>query len=53
MRYARIAAERLEEYRVRLDQLAAEFTAESRVGDVVWGLVLALFPTVRPHLPSR
>ncbi len=53
MRYARIATERLEEYRARLDQLAAEFTAESRVGDVVWGLVLALFPTVRPHLPSR
>jgi DNA-binding transcriptional ArsR family regulator len=53
MRYARIATERLEEYRQRLDQLAAEFTAESRVGDVVWALVLALFPTVRPHLPDR
>jgi DNA-binding transcriptional ArsR family regulator len=53
MRYARIATERLEEYRQRLDQLAAEFTSESRVGDVVWALVLALFPTVRPHLPDR
>ena len=53
MRYARIATGRLEEYRRRLDQLAAEFTAESRVGDVVWALVLALFPTVRPHLPDR
>jgi DNA-binding transcriptional ArsR family regulator len=53
MRYARVATERLAEYRDRLDQLAAEFSAESRVGDVVWSLVLALFPTVRPHLPVR
>ena len=53
MRFARIAPDRLEEYGKRLDQLAAEFTAESRVGSVVWALVLALFPTVRPHLPDR
>ena len=44
---ARIPAERANEFAERLLQLALEFVAEPRGGDVEYGMYLALFPTNR------
>jgi DNA-binding transcriptional ArsR family regulator len=52
LRFARIPPERAAEWAERLGTLGAEFSAQPRSGDVVFGLTLALFPTTRPVLPG-
>lgn len=52
VRYARIPADRAEEWAERIIALAEEFTAQPRHGDVVHGLVLGLFPTTWQALPE-
>ena len=52
LRYARIPAERAADWAVRLGELTHEFTAEERGGDTTYGLLVALYPTDRPHLPD-
>jgi DNA-binding transcriptional ArsR family regulator len=53
LRYARIPDERADEWATRLTELAEEFTAEERGGETTFGLLLAMYPTDRPHLPDR
>jgi len=53
LRYARIPDEMADEWAKRLAELAAEFTAEPRGGQTTFGLLLAMYPTDRPHLPDR
>lgn len=52
LRYARIPEERAEEWVQRLTELAQDFTAEARSGKTTYGLLLAMYPTDRPHLPE-
>ncbi|WP_298330832.1 winged helix-turn-helix domain-containing protein [Haloactinopolyspora sp.] len=52
VRYARIPAERAEEWQRRLSELSVEFVSEPRAGDVTFGLVVAIYPTDRPRLPD-
>lgn len=52
LRYARIPEERSGEWAQRLADLAEEFTAEERGGETTYGLLLAMYPTNRPHLPD-
>jgi len=52
LRYARIPDERADEWVERLVELAHEFTAEVRGGETTYGLLLAMYPTDRPHLPD-
>jgi DNA-binding transcriptional ArsR family regulator len=53
LRYARIPNERAHEWAVRLGELAHEFVSEPRGGETTFGLLLAVYPTDRPHLPDR
>lgn len=53
LRYARIPEGRAAEWSARLTDLAAEFTTEERGGETTYGLVIAFYPTDRPHLPDR
>jgi DNA-binding transcriptional ArsR family regulator len=53
LRYARIHEERADEWLRRLSALAQEFTAEERGGETTYGLLLAMYPTDRPHLPDE
>ncbi|HEU4319648.1 MAG TPA: winged helix-turn-helix domain-containing protein [Acidimicrobiia bacterium] len=52
LRYARIADERAQEWIDRLLDLVHEFTAEPRGGETTYGLLVAMYPTDRPHLPD-
>lgn len=52
LRYARIPNERAEEWALRLEELSQEFVGEERAGDTTFGLLVALYPTNRPHLPD-
>ena len=52
VRYARIPEDRVAEWRARIVELAEEFTAQPRDGEVVHGLVLGLFPTTWRPLPE-
>jgi DNA-binding transcriptional ArsR family regulator len=52
LRYARIPKDRVQEWHDRLVELAQEFTGEPRAGDTVHGLLIAFYPTDRPHLPE-
>jgi len=52
LRYARIPRERAEEWLLRLGELSHEFVAEKRGGDTTYGLLVAFYPTNRPHLPD-
>lgn len=52
LRYARIPEHRAKEWGDRLADLAHEFTGEARSGDVTYGLLVALYPTSRAHLPD-
>lgn len=52
LRYVRIPDERADEWVARLADLAEEFTTEPRGGETTYGLLLALYPTERPHLPD-
>jgi len=52
LRFARIPDERADEWVERLVELAHEFTGETRGGETTFGLLLAVYPTDRPHLPD-
>jgi len=52
LRYARIPEGRAEEWVRRLSDVVADFTAEGRGGDTTYGLLVAMYPTDRPHLPD-
>ncbi|MCU1391027.1 MAG: putative ArsR family transcriptional regulator [Ilumatobacteraceae bacterium] len=51
-RHARIPAERVREFGERLYALSDEFVSTERGGDVMFGLLLTLFPTDLPILPE-
>lgn len=51
IRHARVPAERAEEFFDRVLELAREFTALPREGEVVHGFVAAVYPTDLPTLP--
>lgn len=53
LRHIRIPDEKAEEWEKRLVDLVHEFTAEERGGETTYGLLIALYPTDRPHLPDR
>ncbi|HEU4894478.1 MAG TPA: helix-turn-helix domain-containing protein [Acidimicrobiia bacterium] len=53
LRYARIPDDRADEWVERLIELAEELTAEKRGGETTYGLLLAMYPTDRPHLPDE
>jgi len=53
VRFARIPSEQAEAFGRRLTALLDDFVAEPRDGDVVYGLLVALFPTDRRQLPDR
>lgn len=53
VRYARIPRDRAAEWAERLEELIEEFIAEPRSGETVYGLAVALYPTLRPHLPEQ
>ncbi len=52
LRHVRIPDARGEEWVERLTELSHEFTAEPRGGETTYGLLLAFYPTDRPHLPG-
>jgi DNA-binding transcriptional ArsR family regulator len=52
LRYARISEDRAAEWVIRMSELTQEFTAEPRDGEVTYGLLVAFYPTDRPHLPN-
>lgn len=53
LRYARIPEERAAEWTERLGSLAQEFVSAERGGETTFGLVIAMYPTDRPHLPPQ
>lgn len=53
LRHARIPDSRAEEWAERLATLVSDFTAEERGGDTTYGLLVAFYPTDRPHLPDE
>ncbi len=53
LRHARIPDAKAREWTERLADLVGEFTAEERGGDTTYGLLVAFYPTDRPHLPDR
>ncbi len=52
LRYARITNDRAGEWALRLSELAQEFVSEERGGETTFGLLVAIYPTDRPHLPD-
>ncbi len=52
LRHARIPDSRAEEWTERLTELVGDFTAEERGGHTTYGLLVAFYPTDRPHLPD-
>lgn len=52
LRHARIPDSKAKEWAERLADLVSEFTAEERGGDTTFGLLVAFYPTGRPHLPD-
>lgn len=53
LRYARIPDDRADEWQDRLMELVLDFTAEERGGETTYGLLVAMYPTDRPHLPDE
>lgn len=53
LRYARIPDDRADEWVDRLMDLVHDFTAEPRGGETTYGLLVAMYPTDRPHLPDQ
>jgi hypothetical protein len=51
LRHARVPSERAEEFFERVAELASEFTALPRGGDVVYGFVARVYATAHPALP--
>jgi DNA-binding transcriptional ArsR family regulator len=52
LRYARIPEERAKKWLMDLGDLSQTFVSEERGGDTTYGLLVALYPTDRPHLPD-
>ena len=52
LRYVRITEDRADDWVERLSDLVSEFTAEERGGETTYGLLVAMYPTDRPHLPD-
>lgn len=52
LRYARIPEHRAKDWEERLFDLAQEFVSEPRGGELTYGLLVAFYPTDRPHLPD-
>ncbi len=52
IRYARVPADRAQEWARRLERLLVEFAREPRAGDTTYGLVVGIYPTDRPALPD-
>ncbi|MFZ0014077.1 MAG: winged helix-turn-helix domain-containing protein [Acidimicrobiia bacterium] len=52
LRYARIPTERADEWADRLVDLVSDFISEPRGGETTYGLLVAMYPTDRPHLPE-
>jgi len=52
LRHARIPEDRVEEFAVRLTDLAEEFAASARGGTTVYGLIISIYATDRRSLPS-
>jgi hypothetical protein len=52
LRYARISEDRAAEWVMRMSELTQEFASEPRDGEVTYGLLVAYYPTDRPHLPD-
>jgi len=53
LRYARVPDDRAAEWLLRLGELTQEFVSETRGGDTTYGMLVAFYPTRRPHLPDR
>jgi DNA-binding transcriptional ArsR family regulator len=53
LRYARIPEQRAAEWSQRFVELTQEFAAQPRGGDTTYGLLVAMYPTDRPHLPDK
>ncbi|CAN5873306.1 hypothetical protein BH23ACT4_BH23ACT4_10190 [soil metagenome] len=53
LRFARIPEERAREWVLRLGELTQEFVADVRDGETTYGMLVAFYPTDRPHLPDR
>ena len=53
VRFARLSPEAAREFDRRLAELVDEFGVAERGGDTVYGLLVSLFPTARPHLPDE
>lgn len=52
LRYARIPTERADEWVLALSDLTQEFVSEPRSGETTFGMLVAFYPTDRPHLPD-
>ena len=52
IRYARIPEQRAQEWVIRLGELLQEFVGQERSGETTYGLLVAFYPTDRPHLPD-
>jgi DNA-binding transcriptional ArsR family regulator len=50
LRHARVPRARVEEFVERLEALSVEFASARREGDVVFGMLLAVYPTTSPRL---
>jgi DNA-binding transcriptional ArsR family regulator len=53
LRYARIPEDRAREWVLKISELTQEFAAEPRDGETTFGLLAAIYPTDRPHLPDE
>ena len=53
LRHARISHDRAAEYVSRLTELSDEFSGDVRDGEVVYGMLLGVFPTRNPALPKE
>jgi DNA-binding transcriptional ArsR family regulator len=52
LRYARVPTDRAKEWALRMGELTQEFASEPRGGERTYGMLVALYPTDRPHLPD-
>jgi hypothetical protein len=52
LRHARVPDDRAEEWLLRLGELAQDFVSEKRGGETTYALLVAFYPTDRPHLPD-
>ncbi len=52
LRYVRIPDDRASEWLLRLGEMTQEFVSETRGGETTYGMLVAFYPTKRPHLPD-